>query len=182
MRCALALSCGEVLTRPPRAPQITVLNKSKILAAAGENSDRVAFTEYVKSNLALHKYRSDVALSTAATAAWIRTTVRAIWLRAAVARPPRSVCAPVPSLQLASYLRKRPYQVNLLLGGYDEDEGSSLYYIDYMGTKQKMGYAAHGHCSNFILSVMDRHWKVRGPLSPCTHTHTHRRSDDSSCL
>lgn len=58
-------------------------------------------------------------------------------------------------------MRKRPYQVNLLLGGYDADDGASLYYIDYMGTKQKTNYAAHGYCANFVLSVMDRHWKVR---------------------
>lgn len=65
--------------------------------------------------------------------------------------------------QLAAYLRKRPYQVNLLLGGYDAVDGASLYFIDYMGTKQKTDYAAHGYCSNFILSVMDRHYKVRCP-------------------
>ncbi len=72
-------------------------------------------------------------------------------------------------LQLATYLRKRPYQVNLLLGGYDADEGSSLYFIDYMGTKQKTNYAAHGYCANFVLSVMDRHWKVCAcPLLPAS--------------
>jgi 20S proteasome subunit beta 4 len=144
--------------------QITELSSSKLLAAAGENSDRVAFTEYIKSNLALHQYRTGLDLSTAGTAAWIRSTV--IW-------PYPCRCAPVRALhyilciswecsvQLATYLRKRPYQVNLLLGGYDADDGASLYYIDYMGTKQKTNFGAHGYCSNFILSVMDRHWKVR---------------------
>jgi 20S proteasome subunit beta 4 len=34
---------------------------------------------------------------------------------------------------LAEALRKNPYQVNLLLGGYDEKKGPSLYYMDYMG-------------------------------------------------
>ena len=63
-------------------------------------------------------------------------------------------------LQLAENLRKRPYHVNVLLGGYD-DTGASLHWMDYLGTLQKMNYGAHGHCSNFIISTMDRYWKVR---------------------
>ena len=55
--------------------QITELDSTKLLAAAGENSDRVAFTEYLKANLALHKYRTRLDLSTKAAASWIRSTV-----------------------------------------------------------------------------------------------------------
>jgi 20S proteasome alpha/beta subunit len=58
------------------AVQITELDSTKLLAAAGENSDRVALTEYLKANLALHKYRSRLDLSTHAAASWIRSTVR----------------------------------------------------------------------------------------------------------
>jgi 20S proteasome alpha/beta subunit len=68
------LSCKAL--RKLQKWQITELSSSKLLAAAGENSDRVAFTEYIKSNLALHQYRTGLDLSTAGTAAWIRSTVR----------------------------------------------------------------------------------------------------------
>lgn len=40
--------------------------------------------------------------------------------------------------ELAKALRRGPYEVNLLLGGYDEGKGPSLYYIDYMGAMQKV--------------------------------------------
>ncbi len=70
--------------------------------------------------------------------------------------------------QLAENLRKRPYHVNVLLGGYD-DTGASLYWMDYLGTLQKMNYGAHGHCSNFIISTMDRYWKVLLLCTPSCH-------------
>jgi 20S proteasome subunit beta 4 len=36
--------------------------------------------------------------------------------------------------ELATALRKGPFQVNVLLAGYDENLGGSLYHLDYMGT------------------------------------------------
>ncbi len=41
---------------------------------------------------------------------------------------------------LATALRKGPYQTNLLLGGWDEKDGAALYYIDYMGSLQKVDF------------------------------------------
>ncbi len=51
--------------------------------------------------------------------------------------------------------------MNVMLGGYD-DTGATLYWMDYLGTLQKVNFGAHGHCSTFLLSLMDRHWKVSG--------------------
>jgi 20S proteasome alpha/beta subunit len=73
---------------------------------------------------------------------------------------PLTRCCACVRVQMAENLRKKPYHVNLLLGGFD-DTGASLYWMDYLGTLQKMNFGAHGHCSNFIVSVMDRYWKVR---------------------
>jgi 20S proteasome subunit beta 4 len=61
---------------------------------------------------------------------------------------------------MAQFLRKSPYQVNMLIGGVDkQDEKPSLYWMDYLGTLQKVNYGAQGYCSNFVLSTMDCHWK-----------------------
>lgn len=60
--------------------------------------------------------------------------------------------------QLAEALRKGPYQVNCLLGGVDH-EGPSLYWIDYLGTCQKVHHGAHGYAAYFINSVMDNFWQ-----------------------
>lgn len=62
--------------------------------------------------------------------------------------------------ELAKALRKGPFQVNVILGGYDEkvENGGSLYVMDYMGSCQKVNYGAQGYASNFTLSIMDRDW------------------------
>jgi len=64
--------------------------------------------------------------------------------------------------QLATALRRAPYQVNLLIGGHDEDAGPSLYFMDYMACMHKMNYAAHGYAGYFLYALLDRHWEVRG--------------------
>ena len=50
--------------------------------------------------------------------------------------------------------------MNLLLGGVDGDV-PSIYFIDYLGTLQKMNYASHGYGSYILLSLFARLWKVR---------------------
>ena len=60
---------------------------------------------------------------------------------------------------MAYYLRHQPYQVNLILGGVD-DTTPSIYFIDYLGTMQKMNYCSHGYPSYILLSLFDRLWKV----------------------
>ena len=47
-----------------------------MLAAAGPNGDRTAFTEYIQKNMALKRFRSGMALSNNATASYIRKEVR----------------------------------------------------------------------------------------------------------
>jgi 20S proteasome alpha/beta subunit len=47
---------------------------------------------------------------------------------------------------------------NLLLGGYDEGVGASLYWLDYLGTLHKMNICGTGYGSYFALSVFDRMW------------------------
>lgn len=56
---------------------------------------------------------------------------------------------------------KRPYNANMLLAGYDEHVGPSLYYLDYLATLHKMDFSALGYASFFVLSTLDRHWKKK---------------------
>jgi 20S proteasome subunit beta 4 len=114
--------------------KILELDDFKLLAAAGPVGDRYNFCEYVQKNLHLHELRTTVRLDTKAAANWTRN-------------------------QLATALRKGPFQVNLLLGGFDENKGASLYFLDYMGAMHPMPVAAHGYCSNFVLATLDRHYK-----------------------
>lgn len=105
------------------------------MAVAGPNCDLVNFTEYIAKNLALYEFSHDgLKLSTKAQANFCRS-------------------------ELAAALRKGPYQVNLLLAGYDDKEGPALYFLDYMASLQRVKYGAHGHASSFCLSTMDRETK-----------------------
>jgi 20S proteasome subunit beta 4 len=56
-------------------------------------------------------------------------------------------------------LRSRnPYNVNLLVGGYDTTERCPhLYWLDYLGTLTEVPFAAHGYGSYFALSLLDRY-------------------------
>ncbi|KAF7331584.1 Proteasome subunit beta [Mycena kentingensis (nom. inval.)] len=114
----------------PGAPlSYTLFNRSKLIAG-----DTVQFAEYVSRNLRLYAIRNLYALRPAAAAAWIRRA-------------------------LATSLRSRkPYSVNLLLGGYDEAlHEPKLYWVDYLGTMDEVPFAAHGYGSYFALSLLDRY-------------------------
>jgi 20S proteasome alpha/beta subunit len=63
-------------------------------------------------------------------------------------------------LQLADAMRKAPYQTNILLGGFDQGAGASLYFMDMYSALTKVNFGVHGHASNFLLSIFDREWKV----------------------
>ena len=122
-------------SRPPRpSPQIRTLDSHKLAAAAGPQADCATFVEYIQRNVALSAYRTSLTMSTKSTASYIKT-------------------------ELATALRKNPFQVNLLVGGWDKDTGASLFWIDYLGSMAKMDYAAHGYAGYFLYSTMDANWR-----------------------
>jgi 20S proteasome subunit beta 4 len=108
-------------------------SSQKLLAMAGEPGDRVQFSEFIIANVRLYALRNDSRLSTHAVAHFTRR-------------------------ELATALRKNPYQTNLLVAGYDEDAGAELYWLDYLATMHKMNIAGTGYGSYFVLSLCDRLW------------------------
>lgn len=113
--------------------KVLELDKSKLLGNCGTKADSVAFTEFIQKNVALYEIDNGISLDTLATANFIRN-------------------------ELATALRRGPYQTNLLLGGYDSADGASLYYIDYLASSNKVNFGCHGYASNFILSIFDKEW------------------------
>merc|ERR1712228_718488 len=62
--------------------------------------------------------------------------------------------------ELAKALRKGPFEVNALIGGYDSKTNSSdLYALDYMGCLHKVNFGCQGYASYFVSSTMDREYK-----------------------
>lgn len=108
------------------------ISSRSILAVSGENGDTLQLSQYIQGNISLYKFRNATELSTEAMSHYIREV-------------------------MAKALRKNPYEVNMLLAGYDENP--SLYYIDYLGTLQKIPFGAQGYCSYFVMSIFDKFYK-----------------------
>jgi 20S proteasome subunit beta 4 len=110
------------------------LDPYKIAALAGDHGDRVQFSEFIQKNLHLDYYRTGLLHSVHAAASFTRR-------------------------ELSDALREHPYFVNILLGGIDDKEGASLYFIDYLGAMHKVQFGAHGYSSSFLLGLFDRLYK-----------------------
>ncbi|KAI0672530.1 N-terminal nucleophile aminohydrolase [Trametes maxima] len=115
--------------------KIKVLSPHLLMAFSGEPGDTVQFAEYIERNIRLYQIRNTYALRPPSAASWIRRA-------------------------LADSLRsRRPYAVNLLVGGYDTSTHTPhLYWIDYLGTMSEVPFAAHGYGAYFALSLLDRRY------------------------
>ncbi|KAK9487067.1 nucleophile aminohydrolase [Lipomyces starkeyi] len=107
-----------------------------LVAYTGEAGDTVQFAEYVQANIQLHGMRNETELSPPAITSFVRS-------------------------ELAKSLRSRkPYQVNILIGGYDTAaEKPCLYWVDYLASRAQVPYAAHGYAAYYTLSLLDRWYK-----------------------
>ncbi|KAI9739545.1 MAG: Proteasome subunit beta type-4 [Cirrosporium novae-zelandiae] len=110
------------------------LNQHTLMAYSGEAGDTIQFAEFIQANVQLYSMRNDTDLSPAAVANFVRG-------------------------ELARSLRsRRPYQVNLLLGGMDPiTQKPSLYFLDYLAALAPVPYAAHGYAQYYCLSILDKH-------------------------
>lgn len=111
------------------------LSKHFLMTINGESGDATNFAQYIEKNIALYKMNNGYELTPHSGAHFVRK-------------------------RLADFLRSRtPYQVNILLSGYDEKDGPSLYHMDYLAAMVKVPFATHGYGGYFSLSTLDRHWK-----------------------
>ncbi|KRT83197.1 hypothetical protein AMK59_4266, partial [Oryctes borbonicus] len=109
------------------------LSNNIVMAISGEKGDTTQFAEYIAKNIQLYKMRNGYELSPTAAANFTRRN-------------------------LAEALRSRnAYHVNLMLAGYEKQEGPQLYFMDYLASLANVKYAAHGYGGFFSLSIMDRY-------------------------
>ena len=115
--------------------KICEISSHKIMGMAGEQTDRYQYSNFIKRNLELQEMRTGCELGVEATAQYMRT-------------------------ELAKALRKGPYQVNLLIGGFDQHENrAKMYWMDYLGTLQQLNKGAQGYASYFVNSILDNHFQ-----------------------
>jgi len=129
-------SARSVLRFKSDADKVMELDSHKLMAFGGDTGDYLEFCEFIQRNVALNEFRTGIKLSTHAAVHFTRG-------------------------ELAKALRKGPYLVNLLIGGFDESTGPSLWWLDYLGSLQKLNIGAHGHGSNFTMSILDRYWHAQ---------------------
>jgi len=119
------------------------LNKHNLMTFSGEAGDTVQFAEYIQANIQLYSMRNDQNLGPHAVASFVRG-------------------------ELAKSLRsRRPYTVNLLLGGWDEIKNEpTLYWCDYLAALAKVPYAAHGYAqyAHFLLCLLGFSYFLRDPF------------------
>lgn len=112
------------------------LSTHTLMGFTGEAGDTVNFAEYIQANIQLFSIRENFELSPHAVSSFVRT-------------------------ELAKSIRSRkPYQVNVLIAGYDIKKNKpELYQIDYLGTKVELPYAAHGYSGFYTFSLLDHHYR-----------------------
>ncbi|KAL5015808.1 hypothetical protein ScPMuIL_005397 [Solemya velum] len=111
------------------------LSDKLMMLVSGESGDTMQFAEYISKNIQLYKMRNGYELSPHAATNFTRRN-------------------------LALYLRSQtPYMVNMLIAGYDKNEGPALYFMDYLASVTKAPFAVHGYGSYFTLSILDRFYR-----------------------
>ncbi|KAI9143383.1 nucleophile aminohydrolase [Paraphysoderma sedebokerense] len=110
------------------------LNKHNVLMYTGEPGDAVQFSEYIQKNVQLYEIKNEIELSTKGCASFTRR-------------------------ELADSLRSRgAYSVNLLIAGWNPQDGPALYWLDYLSSSVKLPFAAQGYGSYFCYSTMDHYY------------------------
>ena len=134
--CADTAVNRSIFTLKHDDDKILQVNQFKVLATTGEQTDRYQFSNLMMRNLQLQEIRTGYEPSVEATAHFLRS-------------------------ELASSLRsKSPFQVNVLMGGYDQiEKQAKLYWMDYLGTLQQVTKGAHGYAGYFVNSVLDQHYR-----------------------
>ncbi|PFH32590.1 putative proteasome subunit beta type 2 [Besnoitia besnoiti] len=123
---------SSILRMKDDEDKVLLVDDNKIMGLAGQIGDRLQFGDYIQKNVHLYRFRNNKRLSCAATASFTRQ-------------------------QLAYYLRRSPYHVDVMLAGYDET-GPHLYWMDYLASMASVNKGAHGYAAYFLGGLLDRYY------------------------
>uniref|UniRef100_A0A6G3MJ93 Proteasome subunit beta n=1 Tax=Henneguya salminicola TaxID=69463 RepID=A0A6G3MJ93_HENSL len=125
----------SILTMKDDADKMYKLSEHNMMITSGEGADDVNFSEYIQRNIKLQILQTD-----------IEPTIHNV--------------ANFTRHELAKSLRTRHmYAANMLIAGWDSNQGCSLYSLDYLGSLVKVPFGCHGHASAFALSALDRFYR-----------------------
>merc|ERR1712039_635054 len=132
--CSDSNAVNQIINMKDDDEKIIPIDRYQLLAVSGDAGDRAHLSELIIAHVKLHNFRNDVAFTTKSIANYTNHA-------------------------LSDALRKKPYNTNLLIAGYDEGQGPSLYYIDHLSTMHNMKAAGIGYGSCFVLSMLDKYWQ-----------------------
>lgn len=114
--------------------KIIEIGNKKMIIVSGNSGDVSFFVDFVQKTLQLYTLKTGFSLSTHSVANFLRK-------------------------ELAQSFRKGSLNINLIIAGYDDLIGVSLYYLDYTGNLQRMNHCILGYASLFISSTLERNYK-----------------------
>lgn len=132
--CADTVVAHGITTLRNDFDKVHELDKNKLIVASGSFADTDTFVTYIARQMKLYSFENGYSLSVPAAASFIRT-------------------------EMATALRKAPVNSNFIFGGM-VGTTSELYFIDAYGSSVKVNFAAHGYCSNLLLSTFDKDWNA----------------------
>eukprot|EP01012_Entosiphon_sulcatum_P016716 TRINITY_DN2160_c0_g1_i1.p1 TRINITY_DN2160_c0_g1~~TRINITY_DN2160_c0_g1_i1.p1 ORF type:complete len:212 (-),score=23.01 TRINITY_DN2160_c0_g1_i1:17-652(-) len=132
--------------------KLHVVDDNKILASSGEIGDRVNFAAWVSRNLALNANREHRNLPGSSAAHFIR---------AELAKSIRSSSPYVVNCLFGSFDKPLPELAKLKAAGeaVNDGSGSQLYYLDYLGSLQRIPFGTQGYGGTFVTAILDRYWR-----------------------
>ncbi|OXB71456.1 UNVERIFIED_CONTAM: hypothetical protein H355_007987, partial [Colinus virginianus] len=146
-------STSSIIRMQDTSDKILLVDDNKLLGLSGEIGDRLQFGEYIQKNMHLYQFRNNKKLSCPAAASYARQ-------------------------QLAYYLRRSPYHVNIMLAGYDEVTFSSK----AKWKNQNMGDWGVGqtvdepfHDCDALHHPQSLRFRRKQPTDTYTETHNMRR-------
>ncbi|ELT93338.1 hypothetical protein CAPTEDRAFT_176004 [Capitella teleta] len=130
-----AKSARSIVQMKHDTDKVYKMSDRVVMAVSGESGDTVQFAEYIAKNIQLYKMRNGYELSPHAAANFTRKN-------------------------MADFLRSRtPYMVNLLMAGFDEEKGPSLFFMDYLASLVEVPYGIHGYGSYLSLGILDKFYR-----------------------
>ncbi|CAH0694867.1 unnamed protein product [Spodoptera exigua] len=106
-----------------------------VMGIIGAPGDRAQFAQFIAKNVQLYKMRNGYQLTTAATVHFTRKTL-------------------MEALKTGT-----PSMVNMLVAGYDTENGGQLYTMDFLASSLRVPFAVHGFGGLLCLGILDRYHK-----------------------
>ena len=114
--------------------KIMEIGNKKLVIFSGNSGDISYFADFVQKTIQLYTLKTGYTLSTHSIANFLKK-------------------------ELSESFRKTGLNLNLIIAGYDDLIGTSLYYLDYTGNLQRMNNCIQGYASLFISSTLERNYR-----------------------